>query len=435
MFLLCGTPWFEKKKTSVLSLSQQALRWLRLVVDEGQALGGGGASALSDGVVKFISRIAAERRWVMSGTPVTGDADSPLYTQRALRQLQVSNAKHIQAHMKPSSNWPRYPSTLYLFRDTYHKNSSSAFYGFSGTPSTAALCVGTRAAAAAAEAKRTRKKGACRRSPSLHGAGRLRSLSWGRAEVRGPPRGSSSWRRCAACWLPTRRATWPFQSPCSAISRCFEGPFADCLTKGLLILKSSLLLCYLQGLGSSDGGNLQKRARYDTAFQQSRASTESRRKNARNSRIPGLPLYINFSLSSPSSLSTFELFFHSRNRDISRSPSHTVLRHPRQSLCDKAIAKRIIEILRAARAAVEAGSRRLPDGSTDTRPIKALVYSTSRIDLLSIEEQLMALPEEEEGKEDEGKRMVLPRSPADHLVEENIAELIGQDITSRKVPG
>lgn len=42
------------------------LRWLRLIVDEGHELGGGRHAATDDDH-KFISEIAAERRWVMTG--------------------------------------------------------------------------------------------------------------------------------------------------------------------------------------------------------------------------------------------------------------------------------------------------------------------------------------------------------------------------------
>lgn len=47
------------------------LRWLRLIVDEGHELGGGRHAATDDDH-KFISEIAAERRWVMTGTPTVG---------------------------------------------------------------------------------------------------------------------------------------------------------------------------------------------------------------------------------------------------------------------------------------------------------------------------------------------------------------------------
>jgi hypothetical protein len=39
-------------------------------------------------VTKFINQMGAERRWVMSGTPTTGDEDSPTFTAKGLDQLQ-----------------------------------------------------------------------------------------------------------------------------------------------------------------------------------------------------------------------------------------------------------------------------------------------------------------------------------------------------------
>ena len=61
------------------------LRWLRIVVDEGHELG---ASEAGNDVTQFINQLAAERRWVLSGTPTTGDEDSPEFTSRGLDQLQ-----------------------------------------------------------------------------------------------------------------------------------------------------------------------------------------------------------------------------------------------------------------------------------------------------------------------------------------------------------
>jgi len=60
-------------------------RWLRLVVDEGHELG---TYAAGNEVTRFIHQIAAERRWVLSGTPTTGNEDSKRYTATALDQLQ-----------------------------------------------------------------------------------------------------------------------------------------------------------------------------------------------------------------------------------------------------------------------------------------------------------------------------------------------------------
>ena len=61
------------------------LRWFRIVVDEGHELGENPAG--SD-VTTFINEMASERRWVMSGTPTTGDEDDINYTSKGLDQLQ-----------------------------------------------------------------------------------------------------------------------------------------------------------------------------------------------------------------------------------------------------------------------------------------------------------------------------------------------------------
>ncbi|KAJ8602387.1 hypothetical protein CTAYLR_004252 [Chrysophaeum taylorii] len=91
------------------------LRWLRLVVDEGHDLGsratsssssssssrttvggGGGkkrtseeddAAQLGEAASALLAEIFAERRWIMSGTPTTGDVDDPAATKRHLFQL------------------------------------------------------------------------------------------------------------------------------------------------------------------------------------------------------------------------------------------------------------------------------------------------------------------------------------------------------------
>jgi len=58
------------------------LRWLRLMIDEGHQL------ETEDGLVEFINEVAAERRWVISGTPLVGNEDHPKYNTEALHQLQ-----------------------------------------------------------------------------------------------------------------------------------------------------------------------------------------------------------------------------------------------------------------------------------------------------------------------------------------------------------
>ena len=61
------------------------LRWFRIVVDEGHELG---QNPSGNDVTKLINQMGAERRWVMSGTPTTGDEDSHDFTSKGLDQLQ-----------------------------------------------------------------------------------------------------------------------------------------------------------------------------------------------------------------------------------------------------------------------------------------------------------------------------------------------------------
>jgi hypothetical protein len=61
------------------------MRWLRVVVDEGHELG---THEADTAVTQFIHEIAAERRWVLSGTPTTGNEDDIRYSYLALDQLQ-----------------------------------------------------------------------------------------------------------------------------------------------------------------------------------------------------------------------------------------------------------------------------------------------------------------------------------------------------------
>ena len=58
------------------------LRWLRLMVDEGHQL------ETDTSLIEFINEVAAERRWVISGTPLVGNEDHPKYNANALDQLQ-----------------------------------------------------------------------------------------------------------------------------------------------------------------------------------------------------------------------------------------------------------------------------------------------------------------------------------------------------------
>ena len=59
------------------------LRFLRLVVDEGHELGHNDAAGWSDAANRFIAGIAAERRWVMSGTPVGARSEGAPICARA----------------------------------------------------------------------------------------------------------------------------------------------------------------------------------------------------------------------------------------------------------------------------------------------------------------------------------------------------------------
>ncbi|GKY95765.1 hypothetical protein MPSEU_000537300 [Mayamaea pseudoterrestris] len=61
------------------------IRWLRLVVDEGHELG---QHATDSSVTRFVNQIAAERRWVLSGTPMNGNEDDTSFSSDALDQLQ-----------------------------------------------------------------------------------------------------------------------------------------------------------------------------------------------------------------------------------------------------------------------------------------------------------------------------------------------------------
>jgi len=70
---------------SVTQSSLLSMRFLRLVVDEGHALG---THETSNAVTYMINQIAAERRWVLSGTPTTGDESSLHYNATSLDQIQ-----------------------------------------------------------------------------------------------------------------------------------------------------------------------------------------------------------------------------------------------------------------------------------------------------------------------------------------------------------
>jgi hypothetical protein len=72
------------------------MRWLRLIVDEGHEIGKSDTDDYSLRVTKFISQIAAERRWVMSGTPTTG-ANSKIALAQLYRIFQFLRHPRIAA--------------------------------------------------------------------------------------------------------------------------------------------------------------------------------------------------------------------------------------------------------------------------------------------------------------------------------------------------
>lgn len=72
------------QSSSVTSNSFLMMRWLRLVVDEGHELGN---HPTGSGITRFVNQIAAERRWVLSGTPTTGNEDDKNFCNEALDQL------------------------------------------------------------------------------------------------------------------------------------------------------------------------------------------------------------------------------------------------------------------------------------------------------------------------------------------------------------
>jgi hypothetical protein len=72
------------------------MRWLRLIVDEGHEIGKSDTDDYSLRVTTFISQIAAERRWVMSGTPTTG-ANSKVALAQLYRIFQFLRHPRIAA--------------------------------------------------------------------------------------------------------------------------------------------------------------------------------------------------------------------------------------------------------------------------------------------------------------------------------------------------
>jgi hypothetical protein len=87
------------------------MRWLRMVVDEGHELG---THDVSTNITRFINQIAAERRWVLSGTPTTGDEDEEDFSAKALDQLQrlLFFLRHPQYGNLPAAARPSRRSRL-----------------------------------------------------------------------------------------------------------------------------------------------------------------------------------------------------------------------------------------------------------------------------------------------------------------------------------
>ena len=75
----------ENDENMMLKLSLFQVRWFRIVVDEGHELGENEAESE---VTSCINEMAAERRWVLSGTSTVGDVDSDDYNSKCLDQLQ-----------------------------------------------------------------------------------------------------------------------------------------------------------------------------------------------------------------------------------------------------------------------------------------------------------------------------------------------------------
>ena len=97
---LCVAPAAEKRGTASRCDKPKLAERLRLVVDEGHELAGGPEgekksktrpaqrSDMGPEASAFVAEIFAERRWVVSGTPTTGDIDDPAATTKHLDQLQ-----------------------------------------------------------------------------------------------------------------------------------------------------------------------------------------------------------------------------------------------------------------------------------------------------------------------------------------------------------
>ena len=76
----------RRRKEDVCGSSPlREMRWFRIVVDEGHELG---ENEAGNDITAYINLLAAERRWVMSGTPTTGDEDSTEFNDVGLTQLQ-----------------------------------------------------------------------------------------------------------------------------------------------------------------------------------------------------------------------------------------------------------------------------------------------------------------------------------------------------------
>ena len=103
---------------SALELAK--IRWLRLVVDEGHELGAGVVGSETDDAIApattFIRDLAAERRWVMSGTPTTGTTSSAAL-QQIQRLLVFLRHQEWGVGSDAASQWQRLVAKPFLKQD------------------------------------------------------------------------------------------------------------------------------------------------------------------------------------------------------------------------------------------------------------------------------------------------------------------------------
>jgi len=116
--LSSSTRAIYRSPNTVLELSK--IRWLRLVVDEGHELGAIHSTSTDVEAVTpataFIRDIAAERRWVMSGTPTTGTQSSAALTQ-IQRLLVFLRHEKWGVGADASRQWQRLVAQPFLRQD------------------------------------------------------------------------------------------------------------------------------------------------------------------------------------------------------------------------------------------------------------------------------------------------------------------------------